>query len=320
MTADRSDHPTAGLALAVAGGLGAAIGYAGTNMGLRYVSGLDPFFVSAMKALPTVILAAPWIAAMVWRGQKLVPDRRLLGWMIVTALIGQLGGNVLFQLGLRHAGLALSVPINLGAMIIGGAVAGRTLLGEPITRKVVVASCFLVAATAILSWAPPPDQTGSAATRAMAVSGAPPTTGNMPLGLAANLISGIAYGALGVGLRYCLRGGLPTPVVIGTSTGIGLLVLGAIGLQQIGFSGLAAINHRQWIAMVIAGTLNAIAFVMLTHALKRLGVTVVNLLNATQATLAAVAGVLMFAEPLTTQLTVGVCLTAFGLGVLSLRR
>jgi drug/metabolite transporter (DMT)-like permease len=320
MTVHRSDHRSAGLTLAVAGGLGAAVGYAGTNIGLRYVSGLDPFFVSAMKALPTVVLALPWIAAMIYRGQALIPQRRLLGWMVVTALIGQLGGNVLFQLGLRHAGLSLSVPINLGAMIIGGAVAGRTLLGEPITRKVVIASCLLVIATAILSIVPdlPPSAAGEPSR--LAVDGASPTTGRTLLGLLANLFSGISYGALGVGLRYCLRGGLPTPVVIGTSTGVGLAVLGAIGLFRIGAIGLAEIDGRQWTAMIIAGTLNAIAFVMLTHALKRLGVTVVNLLNATQAALAAVAGVLLFAEPLTVPLIIGVGLTGLGLAILSWRR
>ncbi len=58
---------------------------------------------------------------------------------------------------------------------------------------------------------------------------------------------------------------------------------------------------------------NAVAFVALTKSLELVGVVYVNALNATQAAMAAVAGVLYFKEPLSAALGLGVVLTAGGL-------
>jgi multidrug transporter EmrE-like cation transporter len=65
--------------------------------------------------------------------------------------------------------------------------------------------------------------------------------------------------------------------------------------------------------MLAAGVLNALAFVALTRALQLMPLVYVHALNATQATMAAVAGVLIFGEAQSSFLVSGLVLTIAGL-------
>jgi multidrug transporter EmrE-like cation transporter len=65
--------------------------------------------------------------------------------------------------------------------------------------------------------------------------------------------------------------------------------------------------------MLLAGCFNAAAFLALAKSLQLMPLAYVNALNATQATMAAVAGVLIFAERSSPALWCGVALTAVGL-------
>ena len=77
--------------------------------------------------------------------------------------------------------------------------------------------------------------------------------------------------------------------------------------------GMAATTESEWWIMLGAGVCNAIAFVALTKSLQLTSVVYVNALNATQATMAAVAGVLIFQEAVSKALVAGVGLTIVGL-------
>ena len=61
-------------------------------------------------------------------------------------------------------------------------------------------------------------------------------------------------------------------------------------------------------------------FIALSVALKSLPVIAVNLLNASQVAMAAVAGILLFSEPVTNSLVIGVALTLIGLVAMVQRR
>jgi drug/metabolite transporter (DMT)-like permease len=69
--------------------------------------------------------------------------------------------------------------------------------------------------------------------------------------------------------------------------------------------------------MLAAGVCNTVAFLALTKSLQLTSVVYVNALNATQAALATLAGVLVFREALSPGLTLGVGLTIAGLIVLT---
>ena len=69
--------------------------------------------------------------------------------------------------------------------------------------------------------------------------------------------------------------------------------------------------------MLLASICNAVVFLSLTKALQLTSLVYVNALGATQATMAALAGVLFFGEASSTALLAGVALTIVGLLLMS---
>ena len=64
----------------------------------------------------------------------------------------QLGGNGCFQWSLGQVGLALTVPVCSGTMIIAAAILGRVWLKEGVTPRSAIAIVLLITAIAILSF------------------------------------------------------------------------------------------------------------------------------------------------------------------------
>src|SRR5206468_12296184 len=102
------------------------------------------------KAVPTVLAMGPVVGIMALRGQKIIPSFRMLAAIGLGGLIGQLGGNIAFQWALSQVGLALTVPLSLGGMIVAAAVFGRVFLYEPVTPKAALALALLLAAISVL--------------------------------------------------------------------------------------------------------------------------------------------------------------------------
>ena len=106
-----------------------------------------------------------------------------------------------------------------------------------------------------------------------------------------------------------------TPMAIVALVGmIGLLSLGA---EQLGVEGITAIPLQAWLGMSLAGIVNAAAFYALTVSLKILPVLYVQLVNSSQVAMAAIAGALIFGEPVTLLIGIGVALTVLGFLVMS---
>ena len=79
---------------------------------------------------------------------------------------------------------------------------------------------------------------------------------------------------------------------------------------------LAEISPDQWLTMMTAGIFNAVAFFAVTHALKILNITHVNVINAAQNAMCALGAVLLFAEPATAPMICGILLSIAGLVLL----
>ena len=100
----------------------------------------------------------------------------------------------------------------------------------------------------------------------------------------------------------------------------GTVFLGSAAVVRVGWQGLAATAPADLGVMLLGGACNAVAFYALGLGLAKLPVVYVNVVNGSQAAIAAVAGVVLFAEPLSTELAVGVVLTVLGIGLLDSRR
>lgn len=288
----------------------AAVGYAIANAALREATETDASLVSAVKPLPTVLVCGPMLLMMAWRGKPPASSYQKLPFLISGSIAGQLVGNLLFQISLGIIGLALSVPLCLSSMIIGGAILGKVILGDGMTRRTLVSIVVLIAASCVLS--------AGTSGNVTPVDAQGNTTDwlRMMFGVAAAFVSGIAFAYFSVTMRASLRHGMTVPLTMITSGIVGSLILWPIAVGSIGVAGIAATPSGQWTAMLMAGCCNTIAFFLLSFALRSISVLSVNLLNATQTALAALFGVLWFHEPLTLPLWIGSALTVIGLVIL----
>lgn len=290
-------------------GLFSAVGYTAANACLRSVSDCDPIWVSAVKAVPTLLLVGPWIAVQACRGRKILPEFRVLVLLSIGALIGQVIGNVVFQWSLGVVGLALAVPLTLGTIILGGALLGRMLLHEPLTLRMLASVLTLIAAIAVLSL-------GAGDAHQSIAGGIADKRGAwwlIALGVGAAMLSGVAYSILGVVIRYGVKGRASLSITLFTVSLLGVISLGGWSYWRMGWQGMADTSPDDFAMMVWAGVFNAVAFLALTKALQLANLVYVNALNATQATMAAIAGVLLFQEALSGELAIGVVLTIAGL-------
>jgi drug/metabolite transporter (DMT)-like permease len=135
-------------------------------------------------------------------------------------------------------------------------------------------------------------------------------------GLGILCLSGVAYALLGVVIRRVSRGKFAISSMLLVVCSTGVMTLGAATLTTIGWEGMLATNAADFRLMWAAGVLNSVAFFALSKALHLVTVVHVNLVNASQVAMAAVAGVAFFHEAWTPALSIGVGLTLLGLMVM----
>ena len=290
-------------------GLVAAAGYTASNIALRSSVGNDAFLVTTVKAVPMVVMLAPFVAWMWLTGRTLLTSTTMLPRVVSTAFLAHFVGNACFQYSLEFIGLAASVPITLGVLIVGGAGFGRLLLSEPVDRPTAWSMVVIIAAVGVLS-------SSSAGESTATLSESP----SMFIGALWAIGAGICYSLFGVVTRQALNGGLSIPIMMLISGSVGFATLAPYALLRLGWEPISQVPIDQWLVMLAAGFFNFTAFVALTISLKALPVVAVNLINATQVAMAAVAAVLLFSEQITTSLIIGIGLTFAGLVILAARR
>jgi drug/metabolite transporter (DMT)-like permease len=200
--------------------------------------------------------------------------------------------------------VALAVPLCLGSMIVGGATLGRIVLNEPITFRMLLGLALLVAAIFVLS--------GGAQKASESVHALTPS-GQVGLGVAACCASGVFYAAMGAVLRHATRGLSTLSQSLTIISIVGFVGLAGVSCWSVSSTELSSITTDQVLMMLAAGVFNALAFTALTRALQLTPLVYVHALNATQATMAAVAGVLIFGEAQSSFLVSGLVLTIAGL-------
>jgi DME family drug/metabolite transporter len=348
-----------------------ALGYAGAQICLRYLSklGADPMWVICNKELVTVVVVGPWLIYRAFRGLSAhwagrgtrlgdgLPSGRSLALLVVVGLVVQMGGNLGVQWALGVVGLAIATPLVFGVMLTASALMGLAFLGEPVSRRSVLAIGLLLLALALLGAAiyatrqPDPPQSTQALPAAdsrllglevggeefgakadslvpdphsyLSLPPSPvrlqPSPGLSPplllaLGIGAPCLAGAIYALLTITIRHCVTGAVPISTIVFITTLMGVLSLGPLSLCRLGAAELMATPpaHVAW--MLAAGTLNLIAFLAITKGLQLTTVLHVNVLNASQVALAAMAGIALFPEDehLTVWLLAGVVLTILG--------
>jgi drug/metabolite transporter, DME family len=283
-----------------------SLGYSCANICLRWLTHCDPLLVSCVKAVPTMLAATTLVAAGALSGRVRWPSFGPFAALACVGTLAQLGGNGFFQWSLGQVGLALTVPLCSGTMIISAAILGRVWLKERVTPRSAIAIALLITAIAVLSFG---------AERAPKVAEIADATAPITLALGAACFSGVAYSVLNVTIRRLVTGSMQMPVVLSTVSSMGVISLGLASVARVGWTGLDETALSDVGVMFIAGTFNAVGFVTLTKALQLVSIVQVNAVSASQSALAALAGVAIFGERVTASLALGVTFTILGLAV-----
>jgi drug/metabolite transporter (DMT)-like permease len=283
--------------------------YALTNILLRRLAeDNDPVWVSCMKAAPTWLLALLVLGYEGWHGTLVLPSARSVLAIVSAALFVQVGGNLMWQWSLGVIGLALTVPVSFGTLITASALLGRVFLGEAITGRSLLSMSLLISSIAVLSFGA--EETSSYLPASQASGGGQLVV----LGLAAACIAGVAFALVAVVLRTAVRR-ISVAMTLFLISGTGVVALGLASWQRLGFEGLRNTEGISLLYMCMAGSFNAIGFFALGKSLQVISVVHANVLNASQAAIAVVTGILLFQEPATWPLMAGVVLSVAGLAV-----
>ena len=298
-------------------GMISAVAYSAANLALRGLSGRHEDFawsvwVTATKAAPTVALALILLSRRYLQRQPLFPARHAFPGLLAAAFLMQFGGNLGFQVALGHIGLAITVPLVFAFIICAGAVLGKWYLGDTVSSRTAVSMLVMTISIILLSYA---------ATLHHPPAGAESTATDKVIwfGILMAVVSGLSYGINGVVIRGISRNTLPVESMLIVYSTTGLISLGIVGGSMMGADRLYAIRPDEWGLMLCAGVFNAIAFFSITNALKLMNISHVNVINASQNAMCAVAAVLIFAEPVSVPMVAGIVLSIVGLVMLDRR-
>jgi drug/metabolite transporter (DMT)-like permease len=124
--------------------------------------------------------------------------------------------------------------------------------------------------------------------------------------------AGLVFGLLSLSIRIAVTKGI-TPEAAVTAIAIcGPLSLAPIAIFRSGLEHCLTMSGHDFSLTLANGLFNTAAFLCLSRGLQRTTILHANMVNASQIAMAAVAGVLLFAEPLTGALLSGALLTMIG--------
>ena len=115
--------------------------------------------------------------------------------------------------------------------------------------------------------------------------------------IAAAVAAGIVFALLGIAIRHCVTGTTSHSAVMVIITGMGVLTLGPLSFASASAAELMATPWKEYALMFAGGICNLIAFIALVRGLQLTTVLHVNMINAGQVAMAAVAGILFSARP-----------------------
>jgi drug/metabolite transporter (DMT)-like permease len=289
-----------------------ALGYTAANVCLRRLADdCDAAWVTCVKASVSVAVVGPWLIGRAMAGRADRPALGTIGGLVALGLIGQFGGNLSLQYAFGTIGLATTVPLVFGFLLIASAVLGRIVLGERVSQRSLGAIGLLIGSVVIL---------GMGANAGTGSIHSAMSSSWVLRGVGVACFSGICYSALSVGIRRVVATNAATTVpgtwVVFVTTATGLVTMGLLSLRRLGIAQILNTRPDDFGFMLAAGAFNLVAYLALAKGLQSVSVVRVNVLNASQVAMCAVAGMLWFSEPPTGLLLLGIGLTIVGISVM----
>ena len=134
------------------------------------------------------------------------------------------------------------------------------------------------------------------------------------LGVTAGVFCGLAFAVLTVGVRKVVTGATSPEATVFFISCAGTIFLGPWSVQRLTLHGILATAPKDLLAMLAFGGFNLLAFFLFAKGLQLITVVRANIVNNGLATAFSVlAGVLVFAEPASRELILGMVLLLIGI-------
>jgi drug/metabolite transporter (DMT)-like permease len=279
-----------------------ALAYTAANSCLRALACHNAAWIICVKESVTVVAIGPCLLYLALRREVVWPDRRGLLALVAVGLAVQVIGNLGMVWALDVIGLSITIPAMMGFNLAGSAILGWLLLKERVTGRSLLAIALLVSAIVLLNLGAGQAQDWVVHNRL-----------KIALALSLCCTSGLVFAWMAVAIRKTVTGPVSPLVVVFVITATGTLSLGPLSIWQMGLPALFATPPQTLSLMLVAGVLNLIGFFTISKGLQFATVVQANVLGASQVAMAAVVGMLFFAESPSTALIVGVCLTIVGM-------
>jgi len=289
----------------IACGLLAGICYSAMTGCFRFCVGCDPIWPTCARALVPAMILTPWFLRRVAMGRVTIsPNRQFLG-LLGGAGLAQFG-NWTYQVSLSECGMSVSVPVIFASLLVVSVVITRLVSKEPTTLHTYLAVAVLTASVMVISAGVADRQASQTVSQGRLA---------MIVGIFAAIVTGVAHAVMSTVIRHVVRSHLKPVDVVAVTTCVGVMGLGTVAVWRNGLDGLLGIPPESLVVMLLGGTLNGVAFVLLAKAFEFISAASGNLFMAVQVATSALVGVALFGEQGGSAITGGVCLTCLGLAL-----
>ena len=202
-------------------------------------------------------------------------------------------------------GVAVAVTVQMGCLLVSGAIIGLILLGEPVGRPQIAAIALIILSVVFFSIGAP-STGGATANDSLLTIGI--------LGIVGAALSGVICSAMSGCIRKLVTGDtLPQDVVFFVSV-MGVVALGPWSVYHLGLDTLVQTPAWDFAVMLAAGALNLIAYFLCAKSLQTLPLVRGEVIRGGVSTiLTVVAGIMLFAELCNEKIILGIVFGTIGI-------
>lgn len=285
----------------------AAIGFSGVNICLRSLTlRCDPVSILLAKEAITFVVIGLWVLFYTSPEGRSLPRPRTVAVLATIGALTHLVATLPWLWAMAVVGLAVAVTATLCTSLVTTAALGRWLLKERISTRSLMAMGLLLGAVVLLT-----SGTHDGPARHSSEAGGGSLT--LWLAAAAACLAGVIYGVLNVAVRHSVSRGVSLAFVALVAPFMGVVCLGPLCGTLAAWKGLPPIAQDDVVLLLTGGMLNAAAWFAFVKGLQKIAAVHANLLTASQAGIAALAGVFLFGESLSPAAMTGVAMTLLGI-------
>ena len=318
--------------------------YGISNVVIRYLTecDVDTDWILFYKETIGLSLLTPWLLIRWYQGRFRYSSKRLVLYIIVAAIFCQLIGARLQVLGYAVIGLIIAVPLIQSSVLLGVAILGYHIFGDPLSRRRKTAIAILIAAVVILSIGKELTTSGQSHAKDTV------STGVFLLVAAGAIITGISYAVHIIILRYVIRqfwkdensawlsfqfyhwmghdhaekpgqrfySPFPVTLMMSIVLGVGIVIFGTFLYCKHGIAGFSNVPHvpwyLPWYCILISGVANMTGFFFQIQGLRMTSAVQASLIAISQMLILSLIGYLFFHEAVNMLVMVGLGLTVYG--------